>query len=145
MKSRLIILPLVVCFLMVSGALSAQEKAPAQKKKPMMMMQSKGMGMQEGMGMGMGMGMMMEKAWHLGATSMVLSGMLDEAGEILAGGNLKPEDQKALAEVLDQLGDLVPQLFYPGGMKEERVQEIKKTMDELSGKLEKLETQAKKK
>jgi len=130
---------------MVSGALSAQEKAPAQKKKPMMMMQSKGMGMQEGMGMGMGMGMMMEKAWHLGATSMVLSGMLDEAGEILAGGNLKPEDQKALAEVLDQLGDLVPQLFYPGSMKEERVQEIKKTMDELSGKLEKLETQAKKK
>ena len=35
MKSRLIILPLVVCFLMVSAALSAQEKAPAQKKNPM--------------------------------------------------------------------------------------------------------------
>lgn len=143
MKSRLIILPLVVCFLMVSGTLSAQEKPPAQKKKPMMMMQSKGMGMQEGMGMGMHT--IMEKAWHMGATSMVLSDMLDEAGEILAGGNLKPEDQKALAEVLDQLGDLVPQLFYPGGMKEERVQEIKKTMDELSGKLEKLEAQSKKK
>lgn len=139
MKSRLIILPLVVCFLLASGILSAQEKAPPQKKKHMAMMKSKGMGMQEGMGMHM----MMEKAWHMGATSMLLSDMLDEAGEILAGGNLKPEDQKALAEVLDQLGDLVPQLFYPGSMKEEQVQEIKKTMDELSGKLEKLEEQTK--
>jgi hypothetical protein len=125
MKTRsLLILVLCVGLLLMSGAVSAQktDKPPAEKKKSMMMM---------------------EKAWHMGATSTVLSKMLDEAGELLKAGNLKASDQKALGSVLDRLADLIPQLYYPGTMKPVQIQEIKKRMDDLGAELEKLEEQAK--
>ncbi len=138
MKTRSLLIISFVCagLLLMSGAVSAQQKDKPQpeKKKSMMMMKSEGMGMHM---------MMMEKAWHMGATSMVLSDMLDEAGELLKAGNLKAEDQKALGGVLDRLADLIPQLYYPGTMKPEQIQEIKKKMDDLGAELEKLEEQAK--
>ena len=138
MKTRsLMILVLCLGLLLVFGTVAAQEKAPAQgqqqqKKSMMKMMKPEGMGMH----------MMMEKAWHMGATSMVLSAMLEESGELLKTGKLNAANQKALAGVLDRLSELVPQLFYPGAMKPEQVQDIKKQMDELATELEKLEGQA---
>ena len=139
MKTRsLMILVLCLGLLLVFGTVAAQEKAPAQgqkqQKKSMMKMMKP-----EGMGMHM---MMMEKAWHMGATSMVLSAMLEESGELLKTGKLNAANQKALAGVLDRLSELIPQLFYPGAMKPEQVQDIKKQMDELGAELEKLEAQA---
>jgi hypothetical protein len=137
MKSRLAVLSMLVCFLLLAGTLLAQEKGQPQgkKKSSMMMMQSEGMApphMQ-----------MMERAWHMGATSMVLSEMLQEAGELLQAGNLKAADQKALAGVFDQLADLIPQLYYPGTMKSEQIKGIKKKMDELGTELEKIGKQTK--
>ena len=138
MKTRSLLIISVICvgLLLMSGAVSAQkkDKPPPEKKKPVMMMQSQGMGMHM---------TMMERAWHMGATSMVLSEMLGEAGELLKVGNLKEADQKALGSVLDQLGDLIPQLYFPGAVKPEQVQEIKKKMDDLGAELAKLEKQAK--
>lgn len=134
MKNRLAVLPILVCLLLVSGPLLAQPKGqPQGQKKKSLMMKSEGMGMHM---------MMLEKAWHIGATSMVLSEMLAEAGELLSAGNLKAADQKALAGVLDRLADLIPQLYYPGTMEADQIQDIKKKMDELSAELEKLEEQA---
>jgi len=140
MKTRsLLILWLCVGLLLLFGTVAAQEKAQPQgqkqQKKSMMKMMKP-----EGMGMHM---MMMEKAWHMGATSMVLGEMLDEAGELLKAGNLNAANQKTLAGVLDRLADLIPQLYYPGTMQPEQIQDIKKKMDELRAELEKLEEQAK--
>jgi len=138
MKTRsLLILWLCVGLLLIFGTVAAQEKAQPQgqkhQKKPMMMKS-------EDMPMHM---KMMEKAWHLGATSMVLGEMLDDAGDLLKAGNLNAANQKALAGVLDRLAELIPQLYYPGTMQPEQIQDVKKKMDDLSAELEKLKEQAK--
>jgi|UniRef100_A0A7C3UY70 hypothetical protein len=128
MKTRIVILAILAVGLAAGGSPAAND----QPKKSMMPMMMKPEGM-----MDMHL-MMMERAWHMGATSMVLSRMMTEAGEALKGGNLPAAEQKALAGVLERLADLVPQLYYPGPLKPEQVQEIKKKMDELTAALEKI-------
>ena len=107
---RLLIILLALQFVLPGLAL-AQEKAqtPAASKKPMMcpmmkkMMEKKGMMTEP------------EKLWRQGAMALMVSQIMTKAGQVLSEGNLKPEAQKKLAGVVNELNDILPEIMSPGG------------------------------
>lgn len=130
MSRRLLIFLLAMCVLF-PGALAAQEKKEKEKKPmcPMMEMMDKGG--------------MMSKSWHMGAMSQMLSQMLIDAGDLLAGGAMKPEGQKQLAPLIKQMGELIPEVFSPEEAK--KTEELQKQLKELRDNLEKIKIQSKSK
>lgn len=130
MSRRLLIISLAI-FLLFPGSLVAQEKKETEKKPmcPMMEMMDKGG--------------MMSKSWYMGAMSQMLSQMLADAGEILAGGATKPEGQKQLAAVIKKLGEMIPEVFSPVEVK--KPEELQKQLKELRDNLEKIKAQNKSK
>jgi hypothetical protein len=97
--------------LFLPGWTMAQEKAPqpAAQKKPMMCP------MMAKMKEGKGMMSEPEKWWRMGAMSLLVSQIMTKTGEALSAGNLKPEAQKQLAGIINEMNDILPEIMSPGG------------------------------
>jgi len=152
---RFLALLLVIVLLVPAAALAAKEK-PEKAEKPAAPAAGPGgpgmpcpmcgagpargmMGMHTGL-MGVGAGMGAERWWHIGANAMWVCEILKEAKAILGRGNLTPDGQKQMGQVMSQLCGMIPLIFYPVAV--EKPEEMMKKLKELEDVLEKLEVQS---
>ncbi len=140
---RLLIFALAVILLAPAAAPAAKEKAekpaaPAAAAPAASGPNSPGSCPLMGPGQGGG-GMDAARWWRIGAMSTELCEILKKANGILIRDNLSPDAQKQVGLVLEQLGVLVPVIFYPQEV--QKPEEMMKQLKELEAVLEKLEAQ----
>jgi hypothetical protein len=76
---------------------------------------------------------MMMMGWNMGAVSQGMSQMLEKAGELLDKGNLSPDTQKKMGDVIKEMGKMVIQVFRPQELSRQKdyVDNLKKLQDKL--------------
>ena len=138
MRRLIYLLVILVLLLPARGMTQAKKPAEAQEATsgPMCPMMEK---MKE-----QGQGMMQKDVvtwWQRGLMSQNLQQILNDSGQLLAGGALPDQARQQLAGVLRDAGKLIPEIFSPQGI--QKPDEVNKKIADLKGTLAKIKAQAK--
>ena len=79
--------------------------------------------------------------WQRGVLSQKLQQVLNESGELLTGRALQDEARKQLADVLRDVGELIPKIFSPQGI--QNPDEVDKKLTDLEATLGKIKARTK--